>query len=148
MTGDRQGGSFDTRRLDWQTPRALFEQLHAEFGFTLDAAASAENALLPTFLTEADDALSRVWRGTVFCNPPYGQFELPKWVAKAREEAASGRALVVMLLPARTSSAWFHDYCGVAEMRFIRGRLRFHGAKSTAPFGSVIVIFRPGIPRA
>ena len=53
-----------------------------------------------------------------------------------------GGATVVMLLPARTDTRWFHDYIyGKAEVRFIRGRLKFGGSKNSAPFPSMVVIF-------
>lgn len=76
----------------------------------------------------------------VFCNPPYGR-ELPKWIKKAHDEAEKG-ALVVMLIPARTDTRAFHDYIyHQAEIRFLRGRIRFVGSKWGAPFPSMVVIF-------
>ena len=78
----------------------------------------------------------------MFCNPPYGR-ELPKWVEKAYEESRKPKTLVVMLIQARTDTRWFHDYIyGKAEIRFIRGRLRFSGATENAPFPSMVVVFR------
>lgn len=80
----------------------------------------------------------------VFCNPPYGR-ELPKWIKKAHDEAEKG-ALVVMLIPARTDTRAFHDYIyHQAEIRFIRGRIKFGDAKTAAPFPSMIVIFKNNI---
>lgn len=77
--------------------------------------------------------------GRVFCNPPYGR-ELAKWVKKCYDE--SEHALVVMLIPARTDTRWFHDYIyGKAEIRFIKGRLRFGGSNCNAPFPSMVVIY-------
>ena len=77
----------------------------------------------------------------VFCNPPYGR-ELPKWVKKCYEESLNG-SLVVMLIPARTDTRWFHDYIyGKAEIRFIKGRLKFGNAKQSAPFPSMVVVYR------
>lgn len=76
----------------------------------------------------------------VFCNPPYGR-ELPKWVRKCYEE--SRHADVVMLIPARTDTRWFHDYIyNIAEIRFIKGRLKFNDGASPAPFPSMIVIYK------
>ena len=76
----------------------------------------------------------------VFCNPPYGR-ELPKWVKKCYEESLKG-TLVVMLIPARTDTRWFHDYIyGKAEIRFIKGRLKFGNAKQSAPFPSMVVVY-------
>lgn len=78
--------------------------------------------------------------GVVFCNPPYGR-ELPKWVKKSYEEAKKG-SIVVMLLPARTDTRWFHDYIyGKADIRFIKGRLKFNDGKMSAPFPSMVVIY-------
>lgn len=78
--------------------------------------------------------------GRVFCNPPYGK-ELPKWVKKSYEESQKGN-LIVMLLPARTDTRWFHDYIyHKAKIRFIRGRLKFNDGKTPAPFPSMLVIY-------
>lgn len=78
----------------------------------------------------------------VFCNPPYGR-EIGKWVQKSFEESKKKNTLVVMLIPARTDTKYFHDYIyGKAEIRFIRGRLKFGNAKTAAPFPSMVVIFR------
>jgi site-specific DNA-methyltransferase (adenine-specific) len=124
---------------EWATPQDLFAKLNEEFGFTLDAAASAENALCPAYYTKEDDGLSQRWHGVVWCNPPYSS--LKKWIAKAAEAALG--ATVVMLIPARTDTAAWHDYIeGKAEVRFIRGRLRFGESKYNAPFPSVVVVFR------
>jgi phage N-6-adenine-methyltransferase len=131
-----------TTKDDWETPPAFFAELDAEFGFTLDACATAATAKCGAFFTPADDALLRSWDGVVWMNPPYGR-QISAWVEKAFTEAVRG-ATVVCLLPARTSTAWWHDYCMRGEVRFIRGRLKFVGAPSAAPFPSAVVIFRPG----
>lgn len=79
--------------------------------------------------------------GTVWCNPPYGR-EIGKWVEKAYKESLEG-VTVVMLLPARTDTKWFHDYIyGKAEIRFVRGRLKFGDSKNSAPFPSMVVVYR------
>jgi len=133
---------YSSQRNDWETPQELFDELDAEFGFTLDPCATERNAKCAKFYTAADDGLSQSWAGeVVFVNPPYGR-EVGKWVRKGYEEAQAG-AIVVMLLPARTDTAWWHDYCMAGEVRFIRGRIKFVGAKHSAPFPSAIVIFRP-----
>lgn len=125
------------------TPRALFLQLDTEFGFTLDAAASAENALVSTYYTEADDALAQPWAPhVVWCNPPYKSDGVGAWMAKAWKESRLG-ATVVLLLPVRADLSWWHDYALRGEIRFIRGRLRFEGNKTSAPFASCVVVFRP-----
>lgn len=129
-------------KQDWETPQWLFDMLDAEFGFTLDVCATAENAKVPQFYSPEMDGLSKPWTGVCWCNPPYGR-AVWRWVKKAYEESRKG-ATVVMLLPARTDTRWFHEwvYERAAEIRFLRGRLRFGGAKNSAPFPSMIVVFR------
>lgn len=129
---------------DWETPMWLFDRLDAEFDFTLDAAADAKNHKCNKFFTIRDDALSKTWQGErVFCNPPYGK-GVGKWLQKAYNEVMHGRChLAVLLVAARTDTIWFHDFVlGKAEIRFIRGRLRFGEAKVNAPFPSMVVIYR------
>jgi phage N-6-adenine-methyltransferase len=127
---------------EWSTPDAFFDRLNDEFHFTLDACATAENAKCIDFFNKETDGLLNEWRGRVFMNPPYGT-EIGKWVRTAYGEVKYGRAdVVVCLLPARTDTAWWHDYCMRGEIRFIRGRLKFGGSKNSAPFPSAVVIFR------
>lgn len=127
---------------EWETPQDLFDKLDAEFNFTLDAAANAGNAKCENYFTEEIDGLTQKWEGTVWCNPPYGR-AIKNWVQKAYESAAEG-ATVVLLIPARTCTAYWHDYVMKGEIRFIRGRLRFSNSENPAPFPSAIVVFRPG----
>ncbi len=127
----------------WSTPQDFFDELNAEFHFTLDPCATRENAKCARFFTVEDDGLKQDWQGeTVFCNPPYGR-EIGKWVKKCYEEAQKPDTIVVMLIPARTDTAWFHDYIyhKAKEIRFIRGRLKFGDAKNSAPFPSMVVVF-------
>jgi phage N-6-adenine-methyltransferase len=139
-------GKFESKRQDWTTPTDLFVPLREEFGFTLDAAASPDNALCENYLTAEDDALGVRWAPHVtWLNPPYGEGSAPlsRWVAKARDEAQAG-ATVVMLIPARTNTNWFHDIClAQGEVRFVRGRPKFGGAKHGLPQPLCLVIFRP-----
>jgi phage N-6-adenine-methyltransferase len=140
---------FASSRGDWETPPDLFADLQEEFGFDLDAAADAGNALCERFYSAA--SLDRDWTedadGTrfrcVYVNPPYGR-DVGRWVAKARQTAERG-VRVVLLLPARTDTRWFHDeVLGRAEVRFLRGRLRFRLdglSLHPAPFPSMVVIF-------
>ncbi|MDD4984353.1 MAG: DNA N-6-adenine-methyltransferase [Dehalococcoidales bacterium] len=134
---------YSSKTANWGTPQELFVELDAEFYFTLDPCATDDNAKCDFYFTEDIDGLSLSWDGeSVFCNPPYGR-QIRKWVKKAAET----RGLVVMLLPARTDTSWFHDYIyGKAEIRFIRGRLQFSGKEKlgNAPFPSMVVIFRGG----
>lgn len=133
---------FTSTSCEWETPRTLFAALDAEFHFDLDPCATPGNAKCRDFYTIETDGLTQNWGGRkVFCNPPYGR-EIGRWVRKCYEESQRG-ATVVMLIPARTDTAWFHDYIyGKAEIRFIRGRLHFNESTSGAPFPSMIVIFK------
>lgn len=131
---------FSSESNEWATPQDFFDSLNREFKFTLDPCATKENAKCKKFYTQKDDGLSKSWNGeVVFCNPPYGR-ELRKWVEKASSVQGG---VVVMLIPARTDTSYFHDYIyGKAEIRFIRGRLKFGDSKNSAPFPSMVVVFR------
>lgn len=134
-------GMFSSKTDQWATPQDFFDKLDAEFHFTLDAAADETNHKCERYYDKAHDGLENSWGGVTFCNPPYGR-EIGKWVRKGYEESQKG-ATVVMLLPARTDTRWFHDYIhGKAEVRFIRGRLRFGDGKNSAPFPSMVVVYR------
>ncbi len=131
---------FSSATGEWETPQELYNALNSEFGFTLDACASVDNAKVATYYSE--DSLNKPWCGVVWCNPPYGR-EIGKWVKKGLESAHAGTT-VVMLLPSRTDTKWWHESVMTAsEIRFIKGRLKFGGAKNSAPFPSVIVVFGP-----
>lgn len=129
----------------WETPQDFFNTLNEEFRFTLDAAALPENAKVSHFYTPEMDGLKQPWYGSVWCNPPYGR-GIDQWIAKGYWAARNGDALVVMLVPARTDTRWFHQYVynnPYAELRFIPGRLKFGGSSNSAPFPSLVIIFRP-----
>ena len=135
-------GMFSSASNEWATPQEFFDQLNSEFHFTLDPCCTHDNAKCEKHYTKEEDGLSQNWGGRAFCNPPYGR-ELPKWVKKCYEESLKG-SLVVMLIPSRTDTRWFHDWIyGKAEIRFIKGRLKFGGSKQSAPFPSMVVIFKP-----
>lgn len=128
---------FSSKTDSWATPSDFFEELNKEFGFEIDVCALPENAKCNKFYTPDDDGLKQEWIGNCWCNPPYGR-EIGKWVKKAAES----NTLVVMLLPARTDTKWFHEYIyGKAEIRFVKGRLKFGGAENSAPFPSMVVVF-------
>lgn len=132
---------WSSDRQDWETPQALFDELNDEFHFSLDAAANADNFKVLPFYDEGCDGLMADWLSPTWCNPPYGR-DVGKWVRKAYMESLRG-VTSVLLLFARTDTAWFHDWVyGKAEIRFIRGRVRFVGADNPAPFPSMIVIYR------
>lgn len=131
--------------VEWATPYDLFDELNAEFDFTLDPCASAENAKCEKFYTKEEDGLAQSWAGErVFMNPPYGK-EASNWIAKAYFESQYAE-VIVGLLPARTDVKWFHDFVyGKAEIRFIKGRVKFVGPNGTvgsATFPSMIVVWR------
>ena len=134
---------YSSKEEKWATPQDLFDKLNGEFHFTLDAAASPDNAKCTNYFTEEQDGLVQSWEGhTVWCNPPYCR-KTGLWVKKAYEEHQRTGCTVVMLLPSRTDVRWFHDYIlGKAEIRFIKGRLKFGGSKNSAPFPSIVVIYR------
>jgi site-specific DNA-methyltransferase (adenine-specific) len=134
---------FSSATPEWPTPQDFFDRLNSEFKFTLDPCSTASNAKCEKFFTVDDDGLSKSWGGeTVFMNPPYGR-EIGGWMRKAYESCNQSGALVVCLVPARTDTAWWHDFAMKGEVRFVRGRLRFGDAKDNAPFPSAVVIFRP-----
>ena len=129
---------FSSKTDLWSTPQDFFEGLDKEFGFTLDVCATDENAKCANYFTKETDGLKQEWSGVCWMNPPYGR-EIKQWMKKASES----RATVVCLVPARTDTAWWHDYANKAEeIRFIRGRLKFGDSKNSAPFPSAVVIFK------
>lgn len=137
-------GLFSSATDDWGTPQNLFDDLDNEFGFELDVCASHENHKCDRYFTHANDGLAQDWRGICWMNPPYGR-AIKEWMRKAYESSLDG-ATVVCLVPARTDTAWWHDYAMRGDIRFLRGRLKFTtsgGGGGSAPFPSAIVIFRP-----
>lgn len=134
---------YRSQSIEWETPQKIFDILDWEFHFTLDPCSTDANAKCRKHYTIADDGLKQSWGGeTVFCNPPYGR-QIGKWVRKALHESRQEDTTVVLLIPARTDTDWFHRYVyGRAEIRFIRGRLRYGGADMNAPFPTMVVIFR------
>lgn len=137
-------GMYSSKTDNWATPQELFDQLNMEFWFTLDPCASDENHKCEKYYTKQQDGLLQDWSGeTVFCNPPYGR-NIGKWVKKCFEEVCLGDCdCAVMLIPARTDTKWFHDFIyNVAEIRFLKGRLKFGNSKNSAPFPSMVVVYR------
>lgn len=124
----------------WATPQDFYDKLNAEFGFTLDVCANADNAKCADYFTSEQDGLAQEWRGVCWMNPPYGR-AIKDWMRKAYEASQAG-ATVVCLVPARTDTGWWWDYAMKGEVRFIRGRLKFGGHDTNAPFPSAVVIFR------
>jgi phage N-6-adenine-methyltransferase len=132
---------FSSRTDLWPTPQGLFNELKAEFAFTLDVCATSDNTKCQRFFSPIDDGLKQTWTGTCWMNPPYRRAN-GRWMRKAYESAQAG-ALVVTVVPARTDTEWWHEWASKGEARFIRGRVRFGSAKASAPFPSAIVISRP-----
>lgn len=136
---------LSSKRDDWSTPQDFFDELDKEFHFDLDPCADENNHKCETYFTKEQNGLKHSWGGyTVFCNPPYGK-EISKWVQYAYEQSRLPNTTVVMLIAARTDTRYFHEYIyEKAEIRFIKGRLKFGGSTTSAPFPSMVVIFRSG----
>ena len=134
---------FSSKNQEWETPQDFYNKLNEEFHFTLDPCCQIETAKCDKFYTPKENGLIQDWEGeTVFCNPPYGRKQ-KFWIRKCWEESNKAHTTVVMLLPARTDTKAFHRYIyHKAEIRFIRGRLKFGNSKNSAPFPSMVVIFR------
>lgn len=138
---------LSSKNMEWETPDWLFAQLDNEFHFTLDPASTHQNAKCQTHFTIEENGLVQDWTGhTVFLNPPYGR-AIGQWVEKAYMESRKPDTVIVILIPARTDTAYFHEYIlGKSEIRFIRGRLKFfcpqYEKLNSAPFPSMIVVYR------
>ena len=136
---------FSSQKMDWETPQYFFEKLNKKYKFDLDAAASDENHKTEKYFTEKNSALDNEWHGNVFVNPPYGR-KIGDFVKKAYEEhLRDSDRFVVMLIPARTDTQYWHNYIqGKATVKFIKGRLKFENngvQKDAAPFPSALVIY-------
>lgn len=137
---------FDSIKQDWNTPKSLFEKLNTEFRFDWDISASTDNALCKQYYTKETDGLKQNWTGLCWCNPPYGDksSKMVDWIKKAYNDTQIDPNLtVVMLIPARTNTRWFHQYCmKAAEVRFICGRPKFGNSTHGLPQPLVLVIFK------
>ena len=132
-------GLFSSNTDLWDTPQDFFNKLNEEFHFEIDVCALPENAKCDKYYTPNIDGLKQEWTGICWMNPPYGR-AIGNWVKKAYESSQNG-ATVVCLLPSRTDTKWWHEYCMKGEIRFVKGRLKFGSAKDSAPFPSAVVIF-------
>lgn len=135
---------FSSKTDQWATPQWFFDCLNEEFHFTLDPCADESNHKCEKYFTKDDNGLLKSWDNEkVFCNPPYGR-EITRWVEKCYTEVNAGScSLAVMLIPARTDTRWFHKYIyQKAEVRFLKGRLKFGDSKNAAPFPSMVVVFK------
>lgn len=135
---------FSSNYLDWGTPKNLYEALYKEFRFTLDPCCTEKTAKCAWFFTPEQDGLKQSWEGhLVFMNPPYGR-QIGRWIKKAYLESKKQGTWVVCLVPARTDTKWWWDYCIKGEIRFLKGRIKFedNGKESnSATFPSAVVIF-------
>ena len=133
---------FSSKTDMWSTPQDFYNKLNEEFSFNLDPCSTEENYKCEKHFTIDDDGLKQDWSGhAVFCNPPYGRV-LKEWVQKCYEESLKPNTKVVMLIPARTDTIYFHRYIyNIATIRFLKGRLKFGDCKNSAPFPSMVVIF-------
>ncbi len=134
---------FSSQTDVWSTPQDFYDKLNEEFNFNLDPCAYPENAKCSRYFTPEIDGLAQDWGGyVVFCNPPYGR-KIYDWVKKCYEESQKPNTTVVLLIPARTDTRYFHEfiYHKAKEIRFIKGRLKFGVSKAGAPFPSMVVIF-------
>lgn len=144
---------FSSKSNEWETPQDLFDKLDSQCHFTLDPCCTHENAKCLKHYTQQENGLLQDWSNDiVFCNPPYGR-EIGEWVKKAYDEAIKG-AKIVMLIPARVDTKWFHQYIYNKEtegirVEFIKGRLKFTNRTSPtwkektfpATFPSMLVYF-------
>lgn len=134
---------FSSESIEWATPQWLFDALNKEFGFTVDVCSTHANAKVGKHYTRESSGLLKSWAGEVaWMNPPYGD-EIAEWMGKAFGAAFYEGATVVCLVPARTDTAWWHEYAMKHEIRLLRGRLQFIGAKDGAPFPSAVIVMRP-----
>lgn len=136
-------GLYSSNSFEWATPTEFYNKLDGEFHFTLDPCATDENHKCDKYYTIKENGLIQNWKNErVFCNPPYAR-EIPKWVEKAYNENKYNGTFIVMLLPARTDTRWFHNYIYEKhEIRFLKGRLKFNDSKNSAPFPSMLVIMK------
>jgi phage N-6-adenine-methyltransferase len=130
---------FTSKTDLWATPQDFFDKMNEEFSFEIDVCANVENAKCDKYYTQQMDGLKQEWKGVCWMNPPYGRV-IGDWVKKAYESSLNG-ATVVCLLPARTDTRWWHEYCMKGEIRLVKGRLKFGDSKNSAPFPSAVVIF-------
>ena len=132
-------GLFTSNTDMWATPLDFFIKLNEEFKFETDVCAIESNAKCKKFFTPEMDGLKQEWTGVCWMNPPYGR-GIGEWIKKAYESSLNG-ATVVCLIPSRTDTKWWHDYCMKGEVRLVKGRLKFGDSKNSAPFPSAVVIF-------
>ena len=145
---------YSSKSNEWETPEILFNKLNDEYNFTLDPCCTKDNAKCEKYYSIEDDGITKSWKGeVVFMNPPYGRV-IGKWIEKAYSESVDNGVTVVCLIPSRTDTIWWHNYCMKGRITFLKGRLKFINRAlpswnaegkykvSPAPFPSAIVIFK------
>lgn len=142
MNKETQKTMFSSASSEWETPADFYEKLNDTFQFTLDPCSTPQTAKCDKYFTQEDDGLMQDWEGhKVFMNPPYGR-GIDKWLKKAFDEGGKPHTTVVCLIPARTDTKYWHNYCMKAdEVYFVKGRLKFSD-QGSAPFPSAVVVFR------
>jgi len=130
---------FSSASGEWETPQKFYDAIDAVCHFSVDVCATAQNTKCSRFFAIEDNALLQRWSGMCWMNPPYGR-GIIAWMKKAYEESLNGSA-VVCLVPARTDTAWWHDYATKGYRLYIKGRLKFGGLDNSAPFPSALIIF-------
>ena len=133
---------FSSKEHTWETPQSFYDKLNKTYTFTLDPCASPKSAKCTSYFSVEDDGLQQDWSGhSVFMNPPYGR-GIGEWLRKAHEEGQKDNTSVVCLIPSRTDTKYFHNYCMRSDLiYFVKGRLKFGGSKNSAPFPSMVVVF-------
>lgn len=163
---------FSSKLDSWATPQEFFNKLNEAYHFDIDVCAAKDTAKCEKFFTKENSCLDKTWgEGNVcFMNPPYGR-EIGKFIKKAYEQSLIGTK-TICLLPSRTDTKWFHEFCVKGEIQFLKGRLIFgndaywewvweqeylpnskgelkknslfkkYGVKNSAPFPSMVVIFK------
>lgn len=132
---------FSSKSDEYATPEDLYNKLNMKYKFTLDPCSTDDNHKCKKYYTIKEDGLSQSWKNEiVFCNPPYSKIKL--WVKKCFEEATQNKTTIVLLIPVRTDTQYFHNYIyNKCEIIFIKGRLKFGNCKNAAPFPSMLCIY-------
>lgn len=131
--------------IEWETPEDLFDALHKEFNFKVDACATSQNRKISVYYSPKQNALYREWASPCWMNPPYNK-DIGQWVAKAYESAQEGITVVCLLQGRSSDTKWWHKYVmRSSEIRFIKDRLHFglNGKFSRANISNIVVVFRP-----